>query len=117
MGFYGSGAGLFRHDRSFADRVHRLGNDPARAPLLDTSLFRQRTFTGSSIAAFGLSMAVLGPVLCLVVYMSFDQGDPELTIGTHLLLLTGVTLPFLPLTGFLDRYIPVRLLICGGLVR
>ncbi len=88
----------------------------ARAPLLDMSLFRQRTFTGSSIAAFGLSMAVLGPVLCLVVYMSFDQGYSELTIGTHLLLLTVVTLPFLPLTGFLDRYFPVRLLICTGLV-
>ncbi len=88
----------------------------ARAPMLDVSLFRQRTFTGSSIAAFGLSMAVLGPVLCLVVYMSFDQGYSELTIGTHLLLLTGVTLPFLPLTGFLDKYVPVRLLICGGLV-
>ena len=87
----------------------------ARAPLLDVSLFRQRTFAGSSIAAFGLSVAVLGPVLYLVLYMSFDQGYTELTIGTHLLLLTGVTLPFLPLTGFLDRYFPVRLLICGGL--
>jgi MFS family permease len=88
----------------------------ARAPLLDVSLFRQRTFTGSSVAAFGLSMAVLGPVLCLVLYMAFDQGYSELTIGTHLLLLTVVTLPFLPLTGFLDRYFPVRLLICSGLV-
>jgi MFS family permease len=88
----------------------------ARAPLLDVSLFRQRTFTGSSFAAFGLSMAVLGPVLCLVLYMAFDQGYSELTIGTHLLLLTVVTLPFLPLTGFLDKYFPVRLLICSGLV-
>ena len=84
--------------------------------MLDVSLFRERTFTGSSIAAFGLSMAVLGPVLCLVVYMSFDQGYSELTIGSRLLLLTGVTLPFLPLTGFLDKYVPVRLLICSGLV-
>jgi MFS family permease len=88
----------------------------ARAPLLDVSLFRQRTFTGSSFAAFGLSMAVLGPVLCLVLYMAFDQGYSELSIGTHLLLLTVVTLPFLPLTGFLDKYFPVRLLICSGLV-
>jgi len=88
----------------------------ARAPMLDVSLFRRRTFTGSSIAAFGLSMAVLGPVLCLVFYMSFDQGYSELTIGTHLLLLTVVTLAFLPLTGFLDKYFPVRLLICSGLV-
>jgi MFS family permease len=88
----------------------------APTPMLDVSLFRRRTFTGSSIAAFGLSMAVLGPVLCLVFYMSFDQGDSELTIGTHLLLLTVVTLAFLPLTGFLDKYVPVRLLICSGLL-
>jgi MFS family permease len=88
----------------------------ARAPMLDVSMFRQRTFTASSLAAFGLSMAVLGPVLCLVFYMAFDQGYSELTIGTHLLLLTIVTLPFLPLTGFLDKYFPVRLLICSGLV-
>jgi MFS family permease len=88
----------------------------ARAPMLDVSMFRERTFTASSLAAFGLSMAVLGPVLCLVFYMAFDQGYSELTIGTHLLLLTIVTLPFLPLTGFLDKYFPVRLLICSGLV-
>jgi len=88
----------------------------ARAPMLDVSLFRRRTFTGSSIAAFGLSMAVLGPVLSLVFYMSFDQGYSELTIGTHLLLLTVVTLAFLPLAGFLDKYLPVRLLICSGLL-
>ena len=88
----------------------------ARAPMIDMSLFRRRTFTGSSIAAFGLSMAVLGPVLCLVLYMSFDEGYSELTIGTHLLLLTVVTLVFLPLTGFLDKYLPVKLLICSGLV-
>jgi hypothetical protein len=87
----------------------------ARAPMLEVSMFRQRTFTASSVAAFGLSMAVLGPVLCLVFYMAFDQGYSELTIGTHLLLLTIVTLPFLPLTGFLDKYFPVRLLICSGL--
>ncbi len=87
----------------------------ARAPMLDVSLFRRRTFTGSSIAAFGLSMAVLGPVMCLVIYMSFDLGYSELTIGTHLLLLTVVTLLFLPLAGFLDKHLPVKVLICSGL--
>jgi MFS family permease len=87
----------------------------ARAPMLDVSLFRQRTFTGSSIAAFGLSMAVLGPIMCLVIYMSFDLGYSELTIGTHLLLLTVVTLLFLPLAGFLDKHLPVKVLICSGL--
>lgn len=85
------------------------------APMLDISLFRQRTFTGSSIAAFGLSMAVLGPFMFLVLYLAYDQGNSALGIGVRLLLLTGMTVPFLPLTGWLDRYVPVKVLICGGL--
>jgi hypothetical protein len=85
------------------------------APMLDISLFRQRTFTGSSIAAFGLSAAVLGPFLFLVLYLSYDLGLSTFAIGSRLLLLTGMTVPFLPLTGALDRFVPAKVLICGGL--
>jgi len=85
------------------------------APMLDISLFKQRTFTGSSIAAFGLSMAVLGPFMFLVLYLSYDLGYSELWTGTSLLLLTGMTLPLLPFTQQLDRYVPAKVLICGGL--
>jgi MFS family permease len=88
----------------------------APAPLLDTSLFRDRTFSGSCVAAFGLSMAVLGPYMFLVLYLSYDLGYSPLGVGARLLLLSGVTVPFLPLTGWLDRYVPAKLLICGGLV-
>jgi hypothetical protein len=86
------------------------------APMIDISLFRQRTFTGSSIAAFGLSAAVLGPFLFLVLYLSYDLGYSVLGVAVRLLLLTGMTLPFLPLTGALDRFVPIKFLICGGLV-
>ena len=86
-----------------------------RAPMLDLSLFRRRTFTGSSIAAFGLSFAVYGPLMFLVLYLSYVLGHSPLDIGTRLLLLTGVTVPFLLLNGLLDRYIPAKLLISGGL--
>ena len=86
------------------------------APMIDISLFRQRTFTGSSIAAFGLSAAVLGPFLLLVLYLSYDLGYSVLGVAVRLLLLTGMTLPFLPLASSLDRFVPVKLLICGGLV-
>ncbi len=86
------------------------------APMIDISLFRQRTFTGSSIAAFGLSAAVLGPFLLLVLYLSYDLGYSVLGVSVRLLLLTGMTLPFVPLAGVLDRWVPVKLLICGGLV-
>lgn len=86
------------------------------APMLDISLFRQRTFTGSSIAAFGLSAAVLGPFLFLVLYLSYDLGYSVMSVAVRLLLLTAMTLPFLPLTGVLDRLFPIKALICGGLV-
>ena len=86
------------------------------APMIDIALFRQRTFTGSSIAAFGLSAAVLGPFLFLVLYLSYDLGYSVMGVAVRLLLLTAMTLPFLPLTGVLDRLIPIKVLICGGLV-
>jgi len=86
------------------------------APMLDISLFRQRTFTGSSIAAFGLSAAVLGPFLFLVLYLSYDLGYSVMSVAVRLLLLSAMTLPFLPLTGALARLFPIKVLICGGLV-
>ena len=69
------------------------------APMIDISLFRQRTFTGSSIAAFGLSAAVLGPFLFLVLYLSYDLGYSVLGVAVRLLLLTGMTLPSCPWLG------------------
>ena len=85
------------------------------APMLDIALFRKRTFAGSSIAAFGLSAAVLGPFMFLVLYLFDDLGYSLLTISLRLLLLTGMTVPFLPVAWWLDRHVPVRSLICGGL--
>ncbi len=84
-------------------------------PLLDVSLFRRRTFAGSAIAAFGLSMAVLGPFIFLVLYLSYNLGYSTLSIGGHLFLLSGMTIALLPLAGWLDRFVPVRLIICAGL--
>lgn len=86
------------------------------SPLLNISLFRQRTFTGSAIAALGMSFAVWGSLLFLVFYLSYDLGYSALAIGLRLLLLTAMTLPFVPLANALDRLVPVKLLICGGLV-
>ncbi|HXW80198.1 MAG TPA: MFS transporter, partial [Acidimicrobiales bacterium] len=85
------------------------------APVLDLSLFRLRTFTGSAVAAFGLSMAVLGPLIFLVLYLSYGLGFSTMSIGAHLLLLSGMTLPLLPLAWWLDKYIPVKVLLSGGL--
>ena len=86
------------------------------APMLAMGLFRRRTFTGASVAAFGLSAAVLGPAPFLALYLYLQLGYSTLAIGSGLVLLTGVTLVFLPFTGWLGRVVPVKLLICAGLV-
>jgi hypothetical protein len=86
------------------------------SPLLDVSLFRRRTFAGSAVAAFGLSLAVLGPFIFLVLYLSYNLGYSTLSIGGHLFLLSGMTIALLPLANWLDRFVPVRLIICGGLI-
>ena len=85
-------------------------------PLLDVSLFRSRTVAGSAVAAFGLSAAVFGPFIFVVLFLSYDRGYSTQSIGVHLLLLSGVTLVLLPLAGLLDRYLPVKFVICSGLV-
>jgi MFS family permease len=84
-------------------------------PLLDVSLFRRRTFAASAVAAFGLSMAIFGPFIFLVLFLSYNLGYSTLSIGGHLLLLSGMTLALLPLAGALDRYVPVKLIIFAGL--
>jgi MFS family permease len=85
-------------------------------PMLDISLFRRRTFTGSAIAAFGLSMAVWGAFMFLVLYMADGLGYSVGALSLRLLLLTGMTVPFLPIASWLDHHLPLRALVCAGLV-
>ncbi len=85
-------------------------------PLLDVSLFRSRTVAGTAVAAFGLSAAVFGPFIFVVLFLSYDRGYSTQSIGVHLFLLSGVTLVLLPLAGLFDRYLPVKFVICPGLV-
>jgi MFS family permease len=85
-------------------------------PLLDISLFRSRTVAGSAVAAFGLSAAVFGPFIFVVLFLSYEHGYSAQGIGVRLFLLSGVTLALLPLAGLLDRYLPAKFLICSGLV-
>ena len=59
--------------------------------------------------------AVLGPFIFLVLSLSYNLGYSTLSIGGHLFLLSGMTIALLPLAGWLDRFVPVRLIICAGL--
>ncbi len=88
----------------------------SQQPVLDVSLFRRRSFAGSAAAAFGLSAAVMGPFIFLVLFLSYSLGYSTLFIGGHLLLLSGMTIVLLPLAGALDRHVPVKVIICVGLV-
>jgi len=82
--------------------------------MLDISLFRQRTFTGSSIAAFGLSAAVLGPFLFLVLYLSYDLGYSVMSVRRPAVALVRHD-PSLPAPdGALARLFPIKVLICGA---
>jgi hypothetical protein len=87
----------------------------APAPVLDMSLFRERTFSAASAAALGLSGAVLGPLFLLVLYFSHDLAKSPLQAGLALALLTGMTVPVLALGGWLERWFQPKWLICGGL--
>jgi len=88
----------------------------APAPMLDISLFRRRTFTGAAVAAFGLSMAVLGPFMFLVLFLSGQMGYSVGALSLRLLVMTGMTLPFLPFANWFDRHLPLKALICAGLL-
>jgi MFS family permease len=85
-------------------------------PMLDISLFRQRTFMGSSLAAFGLSMAVLGPLMFLVLYLSDELGYSVAALSVRLLVMTAMTLPLLPIANWLDHHLPLTALVCTGAV-
>jgi Na+/melibiose symporter-like transporter len=87
----------------------------ARSPAFPVALLRQRTFAGATVAAFGVSMAVFGPFLVLVYYLSYDLGYSALGTGIRLLALSGVTLPLVVLAVPLSRFIPAKALVFGGL--
>ena len=85
-------------------------------PMFDMSLFRLPTFSGGSVAAFGLSASIFAMLLYLVLYLQDILGYSPLGTGVRLMVLSGGILVSAAVSGRLTSKVPVRLLIGPGLI-
>jgi EmrB/QacA subfamily drug resistance transporter len=85
-------------------------------PMFDLSLFRLPTFSGGSVAAFGVSASIFAMILYLVLYLQDILGYSPLATGVRLMVLSGGILATSTLAGRLTSHVPVRLLVGPGLI-
>jgi EmrB/QacA subfamily drug resistance transporter len=85
-------------------------------PMFDLRLFRLPTFSGGSVAAFGLSASIFAMLLYLVLYLQDILGYSPLATGVRLMYLSGAILVTAMVAGRLSSHVPVRLLIGPGLI-
>ena len=86
------------------------------APMFDLSLFRLPTFSGGSVAAFGLSASIFSMLLYLVLYIQDILGYSPLATGLRLMVISGGILVTSTVAGRLTSHVPIRLLIGPGLL-
>jgi EmrB/QacA subfamily drug resistance transporter len=86
------------------------------APMFDLSLFRLPTFSGGSVAAFGLSASIFSMLLYLVLYIQDILGYSALATGVRLMVISGGILLTSTVAGRLTSRVPIRLLIGPGLL-
>ena len=85
-------------------------------PMFDLNLFRLPTFTGGSVAAFGLSASIFAMLLYIVLYLQDILGYSPLGTGVRVMYLSGAILVSATVAGRLSSRVPVRLLIGPGLI-
>ena len=85
-------------------------------PMFDLSLFKLPTFTGGSVAAFGVSASIFSVLLYLVLYFQDILGFSALGTGVRVMVMSGAILVTATLAGRLSSKVPVRLLIGPGLI-
>jgi EmrB/QacA subfamily drug resistance transporter len=85
-------------------------------PMFDLSLFRLPTFTGGSVAAFGLSASIFSVLLYLVLYLQDILGYSPIGTGVRVMFMSGAILVTASVAGRVSARVPVRLLIGPGLV-
>ena len=78
-------------------------------PMFDLKLFRLPTFTGGSVAAFGLSASIFSMLLYLVLYLQDILGYSALATGVRLMFMSGGILVTATVAGRLTSRVPVRL--------
>ena len=84
-------------------------------PMFDLRLLRLPTFSGGSVAAFGLSASIFSMLLYLVLYLQDILGYSPLGAGVRVMYLSGAILVSATVAG-LSSHVPVRLLIGPGLI-
>jgi len=85
-------------------------------PMFDLKLFMLPTFSGGSVAAFGLSASIFAMLLYLVLYLQDILGYSPLGTGARLMVLSGGTLATAAVAGRLTSHVPIRLLIGPGMI-
>ncbi|MGD0935208.1 MAG: MFS transporter [Streptosporangiaceae bacterium] len=85
-------------------------------PMFDLSLFRLPTFSGGSVAAFGLSASIFSMLLYIVLYLQDILGYSPLATGVRVMFMSGAILVSATVAGRLSSHVPVRLLIGPGLI-
>jgi len=88
----------------------------SRSPMFDLNLFRLPTFSGGSVAAFGLSASIFSMLLYLVLYIQDILGYSPLATGVRLMFISGGILVTSTAAGRLTSRVPIRLLIGPGLI-
>jgi EmrB/QacA subfamily drug resistance transporter len=83
--------------------------------MFDLGLFRKPTFTGGSIAAFGLSAGFFSLFLYITLYLQDVLRYSAFQAGLRFLVLSGAILIVSTLAGRLTSLVPIRLLIAPGL--
>jgi len=85
-------------------------------PMFDLKLLRLPTFSGGSVAAFGLSASIFSMLLYLVLYFQDILGYSPLGAGLRLMVISGGILATSTVAGRLTSRVPIRLLIGPGLL-
>ncbi len=86
-----------------------------RAPMLDLSLFRSRTFTGANIVAFLVTLAMFGVFFFMSLYVQQILGYSPVQAGAIFLPMTILIILVAPIAGRLSDKIGSRWLMAGGL--
>ncbi len=86
-----------------------------RAPMLDVSLFRNRTYTGANIVMLLAALAMFGVFFFVSLYMQNVLGYSAVQAGAAFLPLTCLIVVLAPVTGKLSDKYGSRWFLTGGL--
>ncbi|RAV01292.1 MFS transporter [Paenibacillus sp. YN15] len=86
-----------------------------KQPMIELSIFRNRSFNGANIAAFALGAGLYGGFTYLTILMQNYMGYSAFETGVKMLLISGFTMVLGPLAGIISGKIGNRWLISGAL--